>query len=136
MSVTWQPRLYPPELDPWAAPNGTPRQDAVLQAVSVLLGVGTGRLQSDLSNGQSLQSIASAQHVTVSALTSTIAQALQSSDNELSSTQAQMMAAEIAQRSGAMQLPAAVASEPDQGSTSAPLSAVEAGTGQHLNMQL
>ena len=136
MSVTWQPRLYPSQLDPWAAPNGTPRQDAVLQAVSVLLGVGTGRLQSDLSNGQSMQSIASSQHVTATALTSTIAQALQSSDNELSSTQAQIMAAEIAQRSGAMQMPVAMAAEPaDQGSTSAPVRAVEPGNG-HLNMQM
>ena len=135
MSVTWQPRLYPPQLDPWEAPNGTTRQDAVLQAVSVLLGVGTGRLQSDLSNGQSLQSIASAQHVTATALTTTIAGALQASDSSLSSTQAQMMAAEIAQRAGVMSLPVAVASEPaDQGSTSAPVGAVA--PGDHLDMQL
>jgi len=136
MSVTWQPRLYPPQLDPWQAPTGTPRQDAVLQAVSVLLGVGTERLQSDLSNGQSLESIASSQHVSTDALTTTIAQALQSSDNELSSTQAQLMAFEIAQRSGVLLLPASPAEPADQGSSSAPVTAVEPGTGEHLDMQL
>src|SRR5450631_2607235 len=98
MSVTWDPRLSP-QLDEWAAPNGgTSRQDAVLQAVSVLLGVGTARLQTDLSDGQSLQAIASSHHVSTNQLVSTIADALQSSNSPLTSSQASIMAIDIAQR--------------------------------------
>jgi hypothetical protein len=137
MSVTWEPRISPPQLDEWAAPNGTPRQDAVLQAVSILLGVGTARLQTDLSSGQSLEAIASSQHVSINQLVSTIAGALESSRSDLASMQAQMIAADIAQRTGALQIaPGIEHDNTDRGSSSAPIRGVNNGARGRLDMQL
>jgi hypothetical protein len=57
-------------------------------------------LQSDLSSGQSLQSIASAAGVPSTQLVSTISQSLQSANPGLSSSQATSIATAISQRSG------------------------------------
>ena len=129
-----------------AASAGGEREDAVLQAVSQLLGVGPSRLQSDLSSGQSLQAIASTQHVSSSDLVSTIADTLQASSSQLSSTQANVIAAELAQRTG-LTLQVSAAPEPpgagESGSTAAPIRGVNqadgtgSGTsGRNLDMQL
>jgi hypothetical protein len=75
-------------------------QSAILGSVSQLLGVSTSQLQSSLSSGQSLQSIASNQGVPSSQLVSTIAQSLQSSNPSISSSQASTMATNISQRVG------------------------------------
>ena len=129
-----------------AASAGGQREDAVLQAVSQLLGVGPSQLQSDLSSGQSLQAIASTQHVSSSDLVSTIADTLQASSSQLSSTQANVIAAELAQRTG-LTLQVSAAPEPpgagESGSTAAPIRGVNqadgtgSGTsGRNLDMQL
>ena len=114
-----------------AASAGGQREDAVLQAVSQLLGVGQSRLQSDLSSGH---------------LVSTIADTLQASSSQLSSTQANVIAAELAQRTG-LTLQVSAAPEPpgagESGSTAAPIRGVNqadgtgSGTsGRNLDMQL
>jgi hypothetical protein len=137
MSVTWEPRISTPQLDEWAGPNGTPRQDSVLQAVSILLGVGTARLQTDLSSGQSVEAIASSQHVSTNQLVSTIAGALESSRSDLSSMQAQTIAGDIALRSGALQIaPGIEYDNTDRGSSSAPIRGVNNSSGGRLDMQL
>jgi hypothetical protein len=121
------------------------REDAVLEAVSILLGVGTTRLQADLSSGQSLEAIASSQHVSTNQLVGTIADALEASSSELTLTQANVVAAELAQRSGlALQVAAPVEPGPtESGSTSAPIRGVNQAdgsgsstTGRNLDMQL
>ena len=144
MSVTWDPRLSPPQLDEWAAPHGTPREDAVLQAVSILLGVGTARLQTDLSSGQSLQAIASTQHISSNQLVATIADALLAPGSGLTATQATMIAADIASHTGALTVsPGVQIGAPDTASTSAPISGVNTASGgststsgRHLDMHL
>ena len=144
MSVTWEPRLSPAQLDEWAAPHGTPREDAVLQAVSILLGVGTACLQTDLSSGQSLQALAATQHVSANQLVATIAEALQSPGSGLTATQATMIAADIASHTGALSVaPGVQLGSPDTSSTSAPISGVNTASGgssstsgRHLDMHL
>ena len=100
MSVMLTPPFTATQDAAAAVSAGGQREDAVLQAVSQLLGVGPSRLQADLSSGQSLQAIASTQHVSSSDLVNTIADTLQASSSQLSSTQANVIAAELAQRSG------------------------------------
>src|SRR6516162_7847697 len=146
MSVMLTPPFNAAQDAAAAASAGGQREDAVLQAVSQLLGVGPSRLQSDLSSGQSLQAIASTQHVSSSDLVSTIADTLQASSSQLSSTQANVIAAELAQRTG-LTLQVSAAPEPpgagESGSTAAPIRGVNqadgtgSGTsGRNLDMQL
>jgi hypothetical protein len=72
----------------------------VVSAVSKLLGLSASQLQSNLASGQSMQGVASSKGVPSSQLLSTISASLQSSNPNLSSSQAAAIATTLAQRAG------------------------------------
>jgi hypothetical protein len=67
--------------------------------------------------------------VSTSQLVSTIADALQSSNSPLTSSQASMVAIDIAQRSGALQVPGFDTDNSEGGASSAPIRGVNNASG-------
>jgi TctA family transporter len=85
--------------NPYSEGNTTP-SDQVMNAVSQLFGITGDQLQTDLSSGQSLASIAKTKGVPSQQLVQTVAGALQSANPNLSSAQASNIATNITQRVG------------------------------------